>query len=80
MLSRPRPATAISALLGGLLVLTGAWLLAARVWAHLHGWLFARFPYGTAWGHLALLVLGGALVTLAVRSTRDAGAPAGQGR
>ncbi|MFH9328549.1 hypothetical protein ACH4KU_06170 [Streptomyces althioticus] len=80
MLSRLRPATTISALLGGLLVLTGAWLLATRVWAHVHGWLFARLPYGAAWGHLALLVLGGSLVTLAVRSARDVGATPGQGR
>ncbi|MFI8205510.1 hypothetical protein [Streptomyces sp. NPDC085937] len=80
MLSRLRPVPAVAALVGGLLVLSGAWRLATRAWAHLDGWLFGRLPYGSGLGHLALLVLGGAVLALAVRSARHAGAPAGQGR
>ncbi|MEU1080782.1 hypothetical protein ABZ368_11100 [Streptomyces sp. NPDC005908] len=80
MLSRLRPASAVAALVGGLLVLSGAWRLATRAWAHLDGWLFGRLPYGPGLGHLALLILGTAVLTLALRSARRAGDPAGQGR
>ncbi|PJJ02960.1 hypothetical protein BX264_3326 [Streptomyces sp. 2333.5] len=79
LLSPLRPAAAIAALSGGLLFLAGAQPLIARVWAHLQD-LFGRLPYGVVLGHLTLPLVGGLTVALALRSVRDAGDSAGQGR